>query len=83
MKRIVLMGQSFLKGGYQLIAVSRFGYLGSAILDDAVINYEHAEFYHEHTANSQLITFESGGHGMVSKLKAVRDPITLFIEKNH
>jgi pimeloyl-ACP methyl ester carboxylesterase len=33
----LLMGQAFLGEGYQFIAVSRFGYLGSPLMDDATV----------------------------------------------
>ena len=33
----LLMGQAFLESGYQFIAISRFGYLGSPLLEEATV----------------------------------------------
>ncbi|SMP72158.1 alpha/beta fold hydrolase [Anoxynatronum buryatiense] len=48
--------------------------------DDTLVGYEHAAFYHAHLANSQLVTFDSGGHGMASELKEIRNQINAFLE---
>ena len=50
--------------------------------DDTLVNYEHATFYHAHLANSQLVSFDSGGHGMASELTAIRDQINVFLAGN-
>ncbi len=49
--------------------------------DDKIIDYKHAEYYHEHRADSQLISFKSGGHVMASELEAIRGHIKVFLEK--
>ncbi len=51
--------------------------------DDTLVDYDHGAFYHTHLANSQLISFDSGGHGMATELKAVRNHINVFLEENH
>ncbi|MEN1758891.1 alpha/beta hydrolase [Anoxynatronum sibiricum] len=48
--------------------------------DDSLVGYEHAEFYHTHLANSQMVSFDSGGHGMASELKEIRHQINAFLE---
>lgn len=51
--------------------------------DDMLVNYEHAEYYHNNIINSDLISFESGGHGMISELDTIQIKIKSFIYKYH
>jgi len=50
--------------------------------DDTLVEHEHAVFYHGHLANSQLVSFDSGGHGMATELSEIRNQINLFLENN-
>ena len=43
--------------------------------DDALVSYHHAEHAHNTIENSRLILFESGGHGMLSRMNEVRKNI--------
>jgi pimeloyl-ACP methyl ester carboxylesterase len=48
--------------------------------DDQLVGYEHAEFAHRHITQSKLITFETGGHGLLARVAEVRDQVTSFLE---
>jgi len=48
--------------------------------DDQLIDYEHAEFAHRHLPRSKLITFDTGGHGLLSRVDEVRKQVTRFLE---
>ena len=48
--------------------------------DDKLVSYEHAEFAHRNIPASKLITFDTGGHGLLSRVDEVRDHTTRFLE---
>ncbi|WP_207640840.1 alpha/beta fold hydrolase [Desulfitibacter alkalitolerans] len=50
--------------------------------DDTLVAYEHAEFYHKNIEHSELVSFDSGGHGMVTELKAINKQVKDFLERN-
>lgn len=50
--------------------------------DDTLVAYEHAEFFHKNIKHSELVSFDSGGHGMVTELKAINKQIKDFLERN-
>jgi len=49
--------------------------------DDALVSYGHAEHAHEAIKHSQLISFDSGGHGLLSQMNAVRQDVKEFLER--
>ncbi|SDZ15055.1 alpha/beta fold hydrolase [Tindallia californiensis] len=48
--------------------------------DDTLVDHEHAVFYHQHLANSQLISFDHGGHGLASELSVIRNQLNELLE---
>ncbi len=50
--------------------------------DDILVPYEHAAFNHISIENSELISFDRGGHGMVAELKTVTKQIKEFLDNN-
>lgn len=48
--------------------------------DDHLVSYEHAAFAHRHIPQSKLITFETGGHGLLARVDDVREQVTSFLE---
>ncbi len=50
--------------------------------DDTLVDHEHGTFYHAHLANSQLISFDSGGHGMATELREIRNHLSRFFQEN-
>lgn len=49
--------------------------------DDALVNYEHAEFAHRNIIQSKLILFETGGHGLLPQMNEVRKHVSTFLSK--
>jgi pimeloyl-ACP methyl ester carboxylesterase len=49
--------------------------------DDALVSYHHAEHAHEAIKRSQLISFETGGHGLLAQMNAVRQDVKEFLER--
>ena len=49
--------------------------------DDKLISYEHAEFAHQNIPGSKLIAFDTGGHGLLSRVDEVRDHTTRFLDR--
>ncbi|PKM68572.1 MAG: alpha/beta hydrolase [Firmicutes bacterium HGW-Firmicutes-2] len=49
--------------------------------DDSLVDYEHAIFYKENIRKAKLVTFDHGGHGMVTELKDMHQEIKAFLEK--
>jgi pimeloyl-ACP methyl ester carboxylesterase len=49
--------------------------------DDALVSYQHAEHAHEAIKGSQLISFNVGGHGLLSQMDAVRQNVKEFLER--
>jgi len=49
--------------------------------DDALVSYHHAEHAHEAIKGSRLISFDSGGHGLLSQMDAVREDVKEFRER--
>lgn len=39
--------------------------------DDKLVDYKHAEFAHQNIKQSRLISFEAGGHGLLTQFKEV------------
>jgi pimeloyl-ACP methyl ester carboxylesterase len=50
--------------------------------DDKLVNYKHAEFAHRNIKQSKLICFETGGHGLLTQFKEVREHVRKFLSKN-
>jgi len=48
--------------------------------DDALVSYHHAEHAHEAIKGSQLVSFSTGGHGLLSQMDAVREHVKEFLE---
>ena len=48
--------------------------------DDKLVSYEHAECAHRNILGSKLITFDTGGHGLLSRVDEVRDHTRRFLE---
>lgn len=49
--------------------------------DDALVSYHHAERAHEAIKGSQLVSFSTGGHGLLSQMDAVRQDVKEFLER--
>ncbi|MFB3829823.1 MAG: alpha/beta fold hydrolase [Bryobacteraceae bacterium] len=47
--------------------------------DDALVSYGHAERAHQAIRHSRLITFETGGHGLLTQMSAVRQAVNGFL----
>lgn len=50
--------------------------------DDILVGYEHAEFIHQNIKHSEIMSFDSGGHGLASELKTINKQIEDFLEKS-
>jgi pimeloyl-ACP methyl ester carboxylesterase len=49
--------------------------------DDALVSYHHAQHAHEAIARSRLISFDTGGHGLLSQMDAVRQDVNEFLKR--
>ena len=49
--------------------------------DDALVSYHHAEHAHAAITRSRLIAFDTGGHGLLSQMNAVRQDVKEFLER--
>jgi pimeloyl-ACP methyl ester carboxylesterase len=49
--------------------------------DDALVSYHHAEHAHAEIKGSRLISFDVGGHGLLSQMNAVRQDVKAFLER--
>lgn len=49
--------------------------------DDALVSYHHAEHAHAAIKRSRLISFDTGGHGLLSQINAVRQDVKEFLER--
>jgi pimeloyl-ACP methyl ester carboxylesterase len=47
--------------------------------DDKLVNYQHAEFAHKNIKQSKLISFETGGHGLLTRFNDLREYIIRFL----
>lgn len=50
--------------------------------DDALVTFDHAEFVHQNISDSELVSFESGGHALVTELSAISARIKNFLVEN-
>jgi len=50
--------------------------------NDSLVGYEHAVLYHESISNAKLISFNQGGHGMVTELKVIHQEIEVFLDES-
>lgn len=50
--------------------------------DDALVSYAHAEHAHAKIKHSKLISFDKGGHGLLSLMKEVREYVEEFLKHN-
>jgi len=41
------------------------------------------KFYYKNIEQSELVPFDSGGHGMAAELKAIRNHIKDFLERKY
>jgi pimeloyl-ACP methyl ester carboxylesterase len=48
--------------------------------DDALVSCEHAENAHKKIEQSQLVSFDTGGHGMLSQIDKVRRYVKEFLK---
>lgn len=49
--------------------------------DDALVSYHHAEHAHGAIKGSQLISFDTGGHGLLSQMNEVRQDVEGFLAR--
>ncbi len=49
--------------------------------DDALVNYEHAEFAHRNIRQSKLVLFETGGHGLLPQMNEFRKHVSTFLSE--
>jgi pimeloyl-ACP methyl ester carboxylesterase len=47
--------------------------------DDALVSYGHALYAHQAIAHSRIILFETGGHGLLPRMEAVRRGVREFL----
>lgn len=50
--------------------------------NDTLVTYDHAVFAHDNIQQSELVSFESGGHGLIAKYKEIRQHIGSFLDRN-
>lgn len=50
--------------------------------DDSLVSHDHADFAHENIKHLELVSFDTGGHGLVSQSKVAREKIKKFLERN-
>lgn len=50
--------------------------------DDFLVTFDHAEFVNQNIQNSELVTFESGGHALVAELETISARINDFLLQN-
>jgi pimeloyl-ACP methyl ester carboxylesterase len=50
--------------------------------DDALVSYHHAEHAHQAIRGSRLVSFSTGGHGLLSQMDAVRQNVSKFLERS-
>lgn len=50
--------------------------------DDYLVPFQHGEFYHSNIEHSELVAFDSGGHGMISKLHDMVGQVDDFLARN-
>jgi pimeloyl-ACP methyl ester carboxylesterase len=50
--------------------------------DDALVSHAHADHAHAKIKRSQLISFDKGGHGLLSLMKEVREHVEEFLKHN-
>ena len=48
--------------------------------DDALVSYHHAEHAHEVIKGSRFVSFDTGGHGLLTRMDAVRQHVEDFLE---
>ncbi len=48
--------------------------------DDALVSYSHAEKAHSKIEHSKLISFDAGGHAMLSQIDKVREYVEEFLK---
>jgi len=51
-------------------------------LDDRLVDYDFASYAHAHISDSELITFKSGGHGLVRHHEQYRKVVAGFLKKH-
>ncbi len=49
--------------------------------DDALVNYEHAEFAHRNITQSKLVLFETGGHGLLPQMNEFGKHVSTFLSE--
>jgi pimeloyl-ACP methyl ester carboxylesterase len=49
--------------------------------DDAMVSYRQAEHAHEAIRGSRLVSFDTGGHGLLPQMDAVRQDVKRFLEQ--
>ena len=47
--------------------------------DDRLVSYRHAEYAHKHINHSKLVSFDSGGHGLLTQSTRIRECVTAFL----
>ncbi len=67
----IWLGEMSLGDGHKFISVSRFGYLRLPIPENASIKAK---------AESRLVPFDTGGHGMLSQMDKVRRYVKEFLK---
>lgn len=50
--------------------------------DDFLVTFDHAEFVSQNMKNSELVSFESGGHALVAELETISARINNFLKQN-
>jgi len=51
--------------------------------DDALVSYHHAEHAHEAIKGSRLVAFDTGGHGLLPQMDAVRKDVKKLLERHY
>jgi len=49
--------------------------------DDALVSYHHAEHAHEAIKGSRMVLFDTGGHGLLSRINTVRQHVEEFLQR--
>lgn len=49
--------------------------------DDTLVSYKHAEFAHRNIPQSKLVLFDSGGHGLISRMNEARVHASTYLNE--
>ncbi|MCC5890785.1 MAG: alpha/beta hydrolase [Alkalibacterium sp.] len=51
--------------------------------DDALVTIDHAEYVHENIPDSELVTFDTGGHALIAETEVITEHIRELLNNSH